>query len=63
MEGGPKSLNAGLKFDDEGKDGEGTEEPEQTEYRLIINTDVITFAPEIILLVFNFVACVPVALV
>lgn len=32
MEGGPKSLNAGLKFDDEGKDGEGTEEPGWTEY-------------------------------
>lgn len=32
MEGGPKSLNAGLKFDDEGKDGEGTEEPRQTEH-------------------------------
>lgn len=50
MEGGPKSLNAGLKFDEEGKDGEGTEEPGQTEYTLITNTDVITFAPEIILL-------------
>lgn len=44
MEGGPKSLNAGLKFDEEGKDGEGTEEPGQTEYTLITNTDVITFA-------------------
>lgn len=31
MEGGPKSLNAGLKFDDEGNDGEGTDEPGQTE--------------------------------
>lgn len=27
MEGGPKSLKAGLKLDDEGRDGEGTEEP------------------------------------
>lgn len=49
MEGGPKSLNAGLKFDDEGKDGEGTEEPGQTEDTLITNSDVITFAPGIIL--------------
>lgn len=51
MEGGPKSLNAGLKFDDEGKDGEGTEEPGQTEYTFMMNTDVITFARETILLV------------
>lgn len=29
MEGGPKSLKAGLKLDDEGRDGEGTEEPGQ----------------------------------
>lgn len=27
MDGGPKSLKAGLKLDDEGRDGEGTEEP------------------------------------
>lgn len=27
MEGGPKSLKAGLKLDDEGRDGEGTEDP------------------------------------
>lgn len=27
MEGGPKSLNAGLKLDDDGSDGDGTEEP------------------------------------
>lgn len=27
MEGGPKSLKAGLKLDEEGRDGEGTEEP------------------------------------
>lgn len=27
MEGGPKSLKAGLKLDDEGREGEGTEEP------------------------------------
>lgn len=31
MEGGPKSLKAGLKLDDEGRDGEGTEEPGQKE--------------------------------
>lgn len=29
MEGGPKSLKAGLKLDDEGRDGEGTEDPGQ----------------------------------
>lgn len=29
MEGGPKSLKAGLKLDDEGRDGDGTEEPGQ----------------------------------
>lgn len=29
MEGGPKSLKAGRKLDDEGRDGEGTEEPRQ----------------------------------
>lgn len=29
IEGGPKSLKAGLKLDDDGRDGEGTEEPEQ----------------------------------
>ena len=29
MEGGPKSLKAGLKLDDEGRDGEGTDEPGQ----------------------------------
>jgi len=27
MDGGPKSLKAGLKLDDDGRDGEGTEEP------------------------------------
>lgn len=27
MDGGPKSLKAGLKLDDEGRDGEGTEDP------------------------------------
>lgn len=27
MEGGPKSLNAGLKLDEEGSDGDGTLEP------------------------------------
>lgn len=47
MEGGPKSLNAGLKFDDDGKDGEGTEEPGQTENTL--NHKKMIFAPEIIL--------------
>lgn len=52
MDGGPKSLNAGLKFDDEGKDGEGTEEPGQTEGTLITTTDVITFASEIVLVLF-----------
>lgn len=31
MEGGPKSLKAGLKLDDEGRDGDGTEEPGQRE--------------------------------
>lgn len=56
MEGGPKSLNAGLKFDDEGKDGEGTEEPGQTEHTLITNTGVRTFAPEFRLLV-GFLFC------
>lgn len=30
MEGGPKSLKAGLKLDEEGRDGEGTEEPGKT---------------------------------
>lgn len=38
MEGGPKSLKAGLKFEDEGKDGEGTEEPGQTDWPTITNT-------------------------
>lgn len=33
MEGGPKSLKAGLKLDDEGRDGEGTEEPGQRRRR------------------------------
>lgn len=33
MEGGPKSLKAGLKLDDEGRDGEGTEEPTQKRRR------------------------------
>lgn len=27
IEGGPKSLKAGLKLDDDGSDGEGTEDP------------------------------------
>lgn len=27
MDGGPKSLNAGLKLDEDGRDGDGTEEP------------------------------------
>lgn len=27
MEGGPKSLKTGLKLDEEGREGEGTEEP------------------------------------
>lgn len=31
MEGGPKSLKAGLKLDDEGRDGEGTEDPGREE--------------------------------
>lgn len=34
MEGGPKSLKAGLKLDEEGRDGEGTEEPGKTGRRL-----------------------------
>lgn len=39
MDGGPKSLKAGLKFDDEGRDGDGTDEPECGEkcgYSLVI---------------------------
>lgn len=65
MEGGPKSLNAGLKFDDEGKDGEGTEEPGQTEHTLITNTDVINICSRIPFVgrFFYFVAGVRVALV
>lgn len=55
MEGGPKSLNAGLKFDDEGNDGEGTDEPGQTE-----NSVVITQILECTAL--NNVVFVPVAL-
>lgn len=31
MDGGPKSLKAGLKLDDEGRDGEGTEDPGREE--------------------------------
>jgi len=30
MEGGPKSLNAGLKLDEEGNEGDGTLEPRRT---------------------------------
>lgn len=33
MEGGPKSLKAGLKLDDDGREGEGTEDPGQKERR------------------------------
>lgn len=33
MEGGPKSLKAGLKLDDDGRDGEGTEDPGQRKRR------------------------------
>lgn len=33
MEGGPKSLKAGLKLDDEGRDGEGTDDPGREEVR------------------------------
>lgn len=42
MEGGPKSLKAGLKLDDEGRDGEGTEEPgqrgEQMQQHAVVGT-------------------------
>lgn len=33
MDGGPKSLKAGLKLDDEGRDGEGTEDPGREEVK------------------------------
>lgn len=35
MEGGPKSLKAGLKLDDEGREGEGTEEPGQMRKQML----------------------------
>lgn len=44
MDGGPKSLNAGLKFDDEGNDGEGTDEPGQKEnssMKTVVNTQIV----------------------
>ena len=31
IDGGPKSLNAGLKLDEDGNDGEGTLEPRKVE--------------------------------
>lgn len=33
MDGGPKSLKAGLKLDDEGRDGEGTDDPGREEVK------------------------------
>lgn len=45
MEGGPKSLKAGLKLDEEGRDGDGTEEPEGREKRSNGVTELLNHKP------------------
>lgn len=42
MDGGPKSLNAGLKVEAEGRDGDEPHDPETKKFRSIEN-DLQTF--------------------